>query len=185
MSDAATTRRLTRVTGRARDWLVVVCVLLAIGSYWTVWVHYVKVHTVTRYVAAAPGAPYVTDGQTLRVLRLTRTTTLTSDNDGAEPQVASAGAEFVVAELELTLDHPVEYPECSPVLVGPDQRVWERASLDVSRDLTVSCSDAKVGVPLRAEVVYEVPSVWADQLYGLAVDDPTVVRPALVISPPA
>lgn len=172
------------MTARTQHWLVVLCALLAVGIYWTVWADYTKLHTVTRYVAAAPGAPAVGHGQTLRVLSLTRTTTLISDDSKADPQVASPGGEYVLAELEVTVDQDTAYPDCSPLLVGPDHRVWEKSTPEnLSRD-RVLCSDFKAGVPTRVEAIYEVPSRYADHLYGLAMVDPAVTDPAVVLTPP-
>jgi hypothetical protein len=173
-----------RLTSRRRAWLQTVAVLLVVVIYLLAWSSYSAAHTLDRYRRLAPGeAATRAEGRT-RLLSLTRADRLT-DSKGGRDAVADAGTTYVVAELELTQQQPVEYPYCSGVLLGPGGRTWQLAGTSVERAVS-SCdpSAVVVGRPYRYEGIYEVPLRYADQIVGVALPDQTeagrtpVLRPA-------
>lgn len=174
------------VSSRRRAWLVTGAVALVALTYLTLWSTYASTHTSDRYHQLAPGAVGMRKGAQLRLLSLVRTDRL-NDREGQDPQLAGAGAVFVVAELEMVQRRPVEFTSCSDVdLLGPGLRQWESISTDVLRP-TPFCdsSDVVLGQPYRFETVYLVPLRYADNLAGLALTDVSTPGRTAVLRPPA
>lgn len=176
--------QVLRAVGQRRAWLLAAATALAVLIYLVAWSAYAEVHQGDRYVQLDPGAgATVQDGRT-RLLSLTRTDRLL-DAEGGQPQVAGAGTTFVVAELELTQQRPVEFVFCGGVLLGPGGRTWTPAGTEVQRRTPYCQSDdVVVGRPYRYEEVYLVPLVYADRLGGVALPDSTTAARTPVLRPP-
>jgi hypothetical protein len=173
-----------RPTTRRRAWLQAAAVLLVVVIYLVAWSTYSAAHTLDRYRRLAPGeAATRTDGRT-RLMSLTRADRLT-DSTGGRDAVADAGTTYVVAQLELTQQRPVEYPYCSGVLLGPGGRTWMPAGSSVERAVPSCDSDGVVvGRPYRYESIYEVPLRYADQIVGVALPDLSEAGRTPVLRPP-
>lgn len=171
---------------RRRAWLVTAAVALLVLLYLTGWSAYAAVHTGERYHQLAPGAPGSRMGAQFRLLSLVRTDRLT-DREGGSPQVADAGAVFVVAELEMVQQQEVEYRSCSDTdLLGPGGRLWEPISTEALRRVTYCDSaDTVIGQPYRFENVYLVPDRYAGAVLGVALTDALTPKRTLVLRPPA
>jgi hypothetical protein len=105
--------------------------------------------------------------------------------EGGEPQIASADAVWVVATLEVV--QRVEEPDlvCATELLGPDQRVWEPGTSDVSRSTPQFCraDELRLGEPFRFEQIFEVPVSYAGGLAGVVIRNHAEARPQQVLVP--
>lgn len=171
---------------RRRAWLLTGAVALLVLVYLTVWSGYAVVHTGDRYRQLAPGAPGGRAGAEIRLLSLVRSDRLTS-REAQDPQIAGAGAVFVVVELEMVQQRSVEFVNCSGAdLLGPDGRRWESISTDVLRQVPYcDSSNVVVGQPYRFETVYLVPLRYVDNVVGVALVDVSTPRRTPVLRPPA
>ncbi len=177
---------LVTTSSRRRAWLLTAAVALLVLTYLTAWSGYAAMHTADRYRQLAPGASGSRAGAQVRLLSLVRTERLVS-REQQDPQIAGAGAVFVVAELELVQQWPVELVSCSDAdLLGPGGRRWESISADVLRQVP-SCdsADIVVGQPYRFETVYLVPLRHVDNVVGVALVDVSTPRRTSVLRPPA
>lgn len=170
---------------RRRAWLLLGVVALVVLVYLTgfsVWAH---TYTSTRYTQLAPGAAGTRGGAEFRLLTLTRSAEL-ADAGGGEPQVADAGATFVVAEVEVVRQVADEGFLCGVDLLGPGGRVWSATTVEVQRPVP-SCrsTEVAVGRPTRFESVFLVPERYADQLVGAALTDNSGPGRSAVLRPPA
>lgn len=175
-----------RLSERSRAWIVTAMALCLVLIFSAIWATYSGAHTYQRYRQLPPGATATVSGSTFRLVQLRQTETIT---DGEESHPSAAGAVWVIAEVELTLAHKDETPNCTLALISEDRRSWDATSSTFfDRKLPQYCGDYKhpitVGKPWRFEQVFEVPQRFADRLYGLAAPDPAssaaveVIRPA-------
>lgn len=170
---------------RRRAWLVLAAVALVSLLYltgWSIWAH---THTASRYELLPPGAAGSRGGADFRLLSLTRSDRL-AGSTGADPQVADAGATFVVAQLEVVRRREDETFLCAVDLLGPDQRVWTATTVEVQRSVPSCVSgETHVGAPRRFEAVFLVPARDADRLVGVALTDRSGPQRSPVLRPPA
>lgn len=170
---------------RRRAWLLLGVVALVVVVYLAVFSVWAHTHTTPRYAQLAPGAVGTRGGAEFRLLSLTRSAEL-ADAEGGQPQVADAGATFVVAQVEV-LRRVEDGPFlCGVDLLGPGGRVWTPTSLEVQRAVpTCSGADVAVGQWRRFESVFLVPERYADQLVGAALTDSSGPDRSAVLRPPA
>lgn len=169
---------------RRRAWLGFGVVALATLIYLTGWSTWAHVHTAERHVLLPPGAAGSRGGAEFRLLSLVRSTEL-ADSAGGPPQVADAGATFVVAEVEVVRRREDGPFLCAVDLLGTGGRVWSASLLQVQRAVS-SCRDDEVatGRPYRFESVFLVPGRDADALVGVALTDHSGGRRSPVLRPP-
>jgi len=170
---------------RRRAWLVLGVVALVTALYLTGWSIWAYTHTANRYQALPPGTAGVRAGAEFRVLSLVRSDRL-ADSQGDEPQVADAGATFVVAQVEVLRQREDELFTCGVDLLGPDGRVWSSTMAQVQRAAPFCSADAvALGTPFRYESIFLVPERDADRLVGVALTDRSGPQRSPVLRPPA
>lgn len=171
---------------RTRAWMITIVAACCVGIFLAIWAVYAATHVNTRYVQAAPGESATLNDVTYRVLDIRRTETVL---DGDEEHPAAANAIWIVVDAEVQIPHPVEVLGCGTIpLVAVGDRTWEASNSFYSRDgIPVGCTsdEVPVGRPYRFQQFYEVPVKYADQVYGIAVEDVTNGDPAIVLTPPA
>jgi len=171
---------------RRRAWCWAGCAGLVVLVYLTVWTVYSSAHlsAFPRYDQLDSGVAARQFGADFRLLSLVQTEELAAET--GDPQVAGAGAVWIVATVEVTQRELDPDFVCSLSLLGPDDRSWERATIEVSRPATKFCSedDLELGRPFRLEQIYEVPVRYADQIRGVAVEQRRDTSPLPVLTPP-
>lgn len=177
-----------RPAERRRAWLLTAVVGLVVLVYLTGWSVYSLAHTGDdRYRALPPGAPATALDAEWRLLSLVRTTQLAASS--GDPGFADAGSTFVVATVERTPVTAAEFTYCTTALLGPGGRVWEPGTLGSDLPLrdTPRCrtEDDEVGRTYAFEVIYLVPTAFADQVVGVAVPDSSTAARTPVLRPPA
>ncbi|MET0693507.1 MAG: hypothetical protein ABWY56_06225 [Propionibacteriaceae bacterium] len=175
------------LTPRRRAWCWTACAALLVLIYLTVWTVYSAAHlgSYPRYVQLDPGVAARQFQADFRLLSLVQTEELTAGS--GDPQIAAAGAVWVVAELEVTQRAEDSDFVCSVQLLGPNDRAWEHVTPEVSRPGNIFCSDddLQVGQPYRFEQVFEVPASDADQLRGVVVVQRRNTDALQVLTPPS
>jgi hypothetical protein len=168
-----------------RRMLFPIAAFAAVGIYLIWWVTYAGIHFAPRFSMRPPGASGELAGASIRLLSLTRADRL-ADVKGGRPELPEPGAVWIVAELEAVQHDSTKDFLCDTRLLGPEQRLWPKASLlRVSRALPYCDSDLTVGEHTsRFESIFMVPARYADQLSGIALMDTSsaartpVIRPA-------
>jgi hypothetical protein len=167
----ASWRDPSRLSDRARSWLIFMIVSCAALIFLAIWVTYAATHVYDRFEAQPAGSSVTVDGNTYRLVKLTRTDVVV---DGDETKPASAHATWVIAELELTIPRQKDTIGCSLRLLAEGKRQWD-AETFYDRRLPNYCGDSDhpitPGKPWRFEQIYEVPTRFADRIQGIAVTD--------------
>ena len=170
---------------RRRAWMVLGVVALVTALYLTGWSTWAHTHTADRYQPLPPGAAGVRAGAEFRLLGLVRSDRL-ADSQGDEPQVADAGATFVVARVEVLRQREDELFTCGVDLLGAGGRVWSSTTAEVRRAAPSCSADAvALGAPFRYEAVFLVPEKDADRLVGVALTDRSGPQRSSVLRPPS
>ena len=176
--------------GRRRAWLMAGCAALAVLVYLTGWTAYATngLSALGRLDQRPPGATTSFKGADIRVLSLVRTGELLDQQDpvsSEESTFPAVGASWVVATIEVT--RRVEVPNfyCAFELLGPDRRRWEPESPVFGRTTTSLCrvEQLPIGRAGRLEVVFGVPDVFLDRIYGVAVPDAGTRKATPVLRP--
>lgn len=172
------------VPDRRRRWLTTALAGLLVVLYLVVWVTYTKLHLPPqRYDEQPPGAVATKLGADFTLVELTQSTVLAGAYE--QTALASAGAVWVVARLDVTRRTPSENFNCQLILVGSDGRTWEPTfSLSVSRDLERCPPDGTpLGQTTPTETFFEIPAADADRIVGIAVPQNTAGRdPVLTVA---
>jgi hypothetical protein len=176
-------RHPERLTERARAWIVFLIAISCAVMFLAIWTTYAATHVYPRFEQQPAGATVTVDGNTYRLIRLTRTDQVM---DGDEAKPPSANTTWVVAELELTIDHHKDVIGCELKLLGPGKRQWDPQTF-YDRAVPNYCGDSdhpiKPGVPWHFEQIYEVPTTFAGEIYGVAVIDHVSAAPTKVLRP--
>ena len=174
----------TRLSKRNQSWLLAVCAFFLVGIYLSVWSVYAATHLEDRYEQLPAGDGARSADLQLRVLSMKTSETIGTTE--GEPEIALANSTFVFAEIELVASVKEDYYLCSLQLVGPDKRTWGPYGYYSERALPNLCNsdDVKLGEPYLYEAIYQVPTRYVGNLYGLAIE-PYTGEPQMVISPPA
>ncbi len=171
---------------RNRGWLWTACAAALVGIYLAVWTVYSMTHLsgYPRYEQRPPGASALHLQADFRLLSLIRTEELSAES--ADSQISAPDTVWVVAELEVVQRAADPFFVCNTQLLGPDHRVWDVATVDVSRSQSKFCADEnlKVGQPYGFEQVYEVPQRYANEIYGVVLVNNSNAQPNQVLSPP-
>ncbi len=164
--------------------VLIVAVVLTIG-YVGWWAGYAWVHYESRYTELEPGATADFGPATTRLVSLTVTDRLYGVT-GAVPAFAAPGAQWVVAQVEVTRHDPDGVLLCTRMeLLGGDRRTWTPAYAPVSRELPSCLSDEGAPEePTVVELLYEVPAADSTRLVGVALDDPASSARVPVLTPP-
>lgn len=175
-------------TGRRRAWLLACCAFLAVLAYLVGWIAYATngLTALGRLDQRPPGASGYAYGAEYRLLSLTRTLQIRDqDDDQGRSETATAGASWVVAEIEVTRREDVPDYFCTFELVGPDRRRWDPDPPLVTRTTTSFCKaeELPLGRPGTVEVVFEIPDAFLDRIYGVAVPDTRTREATPVIRP--
>lgn len=176
-------------TGRRRAWLLAGCAGLLVLVHLVGWTAYASngLTALGRIDQLAPGQPGTALGAEYRLLSLTRTDEIRDQESTERSEVAGANATWVVAVVEVIRRQDVPDYYCPFELVGPDRRRWDPDPPLLQRTLTSSCraEDLPIDRPGRVEVIFTIPAVFLDRIYGVAVPDVAsrratpVLRPAL------
>ncbi len=168
---------------RGRPWLVALLVFGLVLSYLCAWAVYSLSHTEPRYRQLAAGATATQGIEHYRVLGLTATETALSD--GGDPEPAPANTVWVIAEIEVLIDHREDVIGCSLPLLGPDGRQWDTTLNGPSRSAPGYCDTDEVvpGRPYTFEAIYQIPDRYAGQLRGLVLVNKSSAEPSQVLSP--
>jgi len=170
---------------RRRAWLLLGVVALVTVLYLTGWSTWAHTHTANRYRALPPGAAGVRAGAEFRLLSLVRSDRL-ANSRGDEPQVADAGATFVVAQVEVLRQREDGVFTCGVDLLGAGGRVWSSTTAEVPRAAPSCSADAvALGAPFRYEAVFLVPERDVDRLVGVALTDRSGPQRSAVLRPPS
>lgn len=175
-----------RTSAHRRAWLRTAAAGLAVFLYLVGWSIYATLHTTTRYRPLEPGVAGTAMGAEWRLLSLMETSRL-EDSSSGKPQPADAGTTFVIVRLERVPLQPSDFALCSANLLGPGGRIWQASTyeLDVQRDAArCDSGDTVVGQSYRFENVYVVPTVFIDQVVGVALTDRSTAKRNLVLRPP-
>ena len=174
-------------TGRRRAWLLAGCAALLVLTYLVGWTAYAAngLTALGRLEQLPPGAPGSSYGAEYRVRSLTVTAEIRDQNSPDRSEVAAPGASWVVAEIEVIRRDEVPDYYCSFELVGPDRRRWDPDGPLVTRTTTSFCKaeELPLGRPGRVEVIFEIPDVFLDRIYGVAVPDARSRKATPVIRP--
>ncbi|HEY9292002.1 MAG TPA: hypothetical protein VIP98_12035 [Microlunatus sp.] len=158
----------SRLSDRTRSWIVAMIAFCGVLIFLSIWTTYASTHVNDRYEQLPPGATATVDESTFRVLNLKQTEVIT---DGEDSKPAAADSVWVVATMELTLSHKVDTPGCGLELVGAGKHTWEPRSDFYDRALPGYCGDTDrpitPGKPWRFEQIFEVPTKYVDQIYGV------------------
>jgi hypothetical protein len=165
-----------------RAWLITLSIGCWVLTCIAVWAVYAGTHVNTRYLQSEPGASVTDYNQvTYRALGIRQTEVIV---DGDEMTPSNANTVWVVVDLELTIPHPVETVGCALPLVAEGGRTWESETF-YSRELPSWCDsdEIKPGQPYHFQLIFQVPVRYADQVYGVSVEDPSSPAPAIVLRP--
>lgn len=171
---------------RNRSWLLTAMIFGLTLIYLTIWATYAYIHQYDRYQQLAPGAKASLQGRTYQLLSLTQSSELKDKYGEIHP--AMAGSVWVIAKISVTSDGTEEFVDCDQPLIGEGDRVWEFDVLGTpERELPSSCSkdDMKIGQPFIYESVTQIPQPYANQLYGVVVNQYVTADPLQVIRPSA
>lgn len=152
--------------------------------YLCIWMTYAGIHTYARFQQLPAGVTTTVDGVSYKLTGLTRTDVI---GNGDETRRAQAGATYVIADLEIVASK--KSPNCSVELVADGKRTWESNTDFFERRLPQFCGDDEhpitPGKPWRYEQIFLIPTVFADRLYGIGVEDDTSPAPTKVLTPAA
>ena len=174
----------SRLSDRARSWIMAMIAFCAVLIFLIIWTTYGQTHVKDRFEQLAPGATATVDESTFRVIGMKQTEVIV---DGHDNNPSAANTVWVIATMELTLSHKVKNFGCDLELVGPDKRTWEPKSDFYDRKLPGYCGDydhpITPGKPWRFEQIFEVPTKYADRIYGVAAVYLGVAAPMNVLRP--
>jgi hypothetical protein len=169
---------------RTRAWMITIVAACCVGIFASIWAVYASTHLNTRYVQAEPGAAATVQDITYRVHDIRQTDVII---DGDEQVPALANTTWVVVDLELMVPRKLEVIGCSLPLVAVGKRTWDSQTF-YSRDAIPTWCDSEdvtPGRPYGFQLIYQVPLKYADQVYGVGVEDMTSPVPVTVLTPPA
>ena len=175
--------------GRRRAWLLAGCAALMVLTYLLGWTAYATngLSALGRLQQLAPGQSGTAIGAEYRLLSLQVTEQIRDQEYPDKSEIAGANAAWVVAEIEVVRREAKPDYYCSFQLVGPDRRRWDSDPPTLQRTLSSFCREEElpVGRPGRVEVIFNIPSDYLDQIYGVAVPDASSRRATPVLRPPA
>jgi len=170
---------------QVRRWLIAAIVLALVGAFAVGQVYYLKIHTVTRYEQAAPGAAVTVGDATYELLTL-KTTPTVPGYDG-EPSKPERGEAFVVATLRLT-PHEADPSSalCSLDLLAEPHHSWEPTDYSTVAPPadSDSCDPLAQGRQVTVYLTWTVPASEVPALTGVVVE-PYTGAPQIVLRPPA
>ncbi|WP_152365143.1 hypothetical protein [Microlunatus speluncae] len=180
------------LTSKGRSWLLFLTAGCLVLIYMVIWTVYAAAHTDDRYVQLPPGQPSATSVNKMqyRVHSLVKTERINNPAEPDEPYIADAGTVYVVAEVEVlrVAENDVFYCQAELAVEGTRRIASGGGSIYLDgTKLPTSCpsDELKVGHPFRFLAIFVVPTEFADQIYGIAVQYTDYGAPFQVIRPPA
>lgn len=164
-----------------RSWLITFSVGCWVFIFLTIWSVYAATHLIDRYVPSEPGTMVTQDHQSYQVLDMRQTEVIV---DGEEQTTSNADTVWVVVDLEVTIDKKLDVVLCDLPLVAVGKRTWKSETF-YSREIPTWCDSEEftVGKPYPVQLIYQVPTKYVDQVYGVVLEDPSSPAPSIVLRP--
>ncbi len=171
--------------GRRRAWLLAGCAGLLVLTYLLGWTAYAAngLSALGRLQQLPPGQSGTAIGAEYRLLSLQVSDEIRDQESPNRSEIAGANTVWVVAEIEVVRREAKQDFYCNFQLVGPDRRRWESDPPTLQRKLSSFCKEDElpIGRPGRVEVIFNIPTAYLDQIYGVAVPDASSRRATPVL----